>query len=55
MNTVSRRQFLHSAAVGAAALAAFPSVVRAAGADRMLKLGLIGCGWYGMVDVEAAF
>ena len=25
------------------------------GAGRKLKLGLIGCGWYGMVDVNAAF
>ena len=55
MNTVSRRQFLHSAAVGAAALSSFSSVLRAAAPERTLKLGLIGCGWYGMVDVEAAF
>ena len=29
--------------------------MRAADPDRKLKLGLIGCGWYGMVDVKAAF
>ena len=55
MNTVSRRRFLHSAAVGAATLSSFSSVLRATVPDRTLKLGLIGCGWYGMVDVEAAF
>jgi predicted dehydrogenase len=55
MNTVSRRHFLHSAALGAATLSSFSSVLRAAVPDRTLKLGLIGCGWYGMVDVEAAF
>jgi Zn-dependent alcohol dehydrogenase len=55
MNTISRRHFLHSAAVGAATVSAFPSVLRAADPARPLKLGLIGCGWYGMVDVEAAF
>ncbi len=55
MNTVSRRHFLQTAAVGAATLSSFSSVLRAADPDRKLKLGLIGCGWYGMVDVEAAF
>ncbi len=55
MDTLSRRQFLHSAALGAATLSSFPSVLRAAAPDRPLKLGLIGCGWYGLVDVEAAF
>lgn len=56
MNPVPRRQFLHTTVVGTAAAAvSFPSVLRAAEPDRKLKLGLIGCGWYGMVDVEAAF
>ena len=55
MNTASRRQFLHTTAVSALALSQFPSVLRAADPDHKLKLGLIGCGWYGMVDVKAAF
>ena len=28
---------------------------RAAGADAPLKIGLIGCGWYGGVVLKAAF
>jgi len=36
-------------------LSQFPTVLRAADPDRKIKLGLIGCGWYGMVDVKAAF
>ena len=30
-------------------------VVRSRGGRPTIKLGLIGCGWYGMVDVKAAF
>jgi predicted dehydrogenase len=54
MNTATRRQFLRATAVSAVALSQFPAVLRAAEADRKIKLGLIGCGWYGMVDVKAA-
>ena len=55
MNTATRRQFLRATAVSAVALSQFPTVLRAADPDRKIKLGLIGCGWYGMVDVKAAF
>jgi predicted dehydrogenase len=55
MNTATRRQFLQATAVSALALSQFPTVLRAADPDRKLKLGLIGCGWYGMVDIKAAF
>jgi predicted dehydrogenase len=51
----SRRDFLGASAVGAAALTHFPSVLKGAEPDRKLRIGLIGCGWYGMVDVKAAF
>jgi predicted dehydrogenase len=54
MKTPNRRQFLQTTAVSALALSQFPTVLRAADSDRKLKLGLIGCGWYGMVDVKAA-
>ena len=54
MNTGTRRQFLQTTTVGAVALAQFPTLLRAAEADRKVKLGLIGCGWYGMVDLKAA-
>jgi len=51
----TRRQFVQRMAA-ASALGSLP--VRLRGADvsgRTIKLGLIGCGWYGLVDVEAAF
>lgn len=52
---MNRRSFLHRSALAAAAVNVLPSRGFAAQADEKLKLGLIGCGWYGMVDVEAAF
>ncbi len=57
MNTITRRQFLGSTVAGTAALSQFGRLASAADTapDHPLKLGLIGCGWYGLVDVEAAF
>lgn len=55
MNTSPRRAFLRTAALGTVALAQSPWISRAAEQMPPIKLGLIGCGWYGMVDVEAAF
>lgn len=52
MQQLNRRRFIETATAGALALSALPA--RSA-TDRPLELGLIGCGWYGMVDVEAAF
>lgn len=40
--------------MGAAALAA-PAFMQTLASDRKIRIGLIGCGWYGMVDVRAAF
>jgi len=54
MNSITRRHFLCGAATGAVALSHFPAVLQAADPDAKLKLGLIGCGWYGMVDLKAA-
>lgn len=54
MQPVTRRQFLQSSAVGAVALSQMPAVLRGAESERKLKLGLIGCGWYGMEDAKAA-
>jgi predicted dehydrogenase len=54
MKPVTRRRFLGTAALGAAALTQFKSFAADTPGPK-LKLGLIGCGWYGMVDVEAAF
>lgn len=67
MRTLSRRSFLQAAALGTASLASVADTARAgqdaravptpsaANTGRTLKLGLIGCGWYGLVDVDAAF
>jgi predicted dehydrogenase len=46
METLNRRAFVGAAA--AAGSAAFAQ-------DKKLKLGLIGCGWWGGVDTKAAF
>lgn len=56
MKPINRRQFLGSTAVSTLALTTIGSrAVEVAAENRVLKLGLIGCGWYGMVDVKAAF
>ncbi len=49
---IKRRTFLGTAAAGTVAI---NRAVRAATQNRKLKVGLIGCGWYGMVDLRAAF
>jgi predicted dehydrogenase len=49
---MERRVFLGSLAAGTAALGRRR---HAAGAEAPLKLGLIGCGWYGGVGLKAAF
>jgi len=51
---MTRRHFLQSSALGAVVVSEFPALVHGAEPDRKLKLGLIGCGWYGMVDLQAA-
>lgn len=53
MNSLTRRAFLRTTATGAIVLGQAPGLLRAAAADA-LRLGLIGCGWYGMVDLKAA-
>jgi predicted dehydrogenase len=68
MTPISRRSFLQATTLGAAALA--PRAAETLDAQepqpaaasptpappgRTVRLGLIGCGWYGMVDVGAAF
>lgn len=65
---LNRRQFLGAAALGATALSALRTsaaeaavtpaatpAVPATTAPRTVKLGLIGCGWWGMVNVKGAF
>ncbi|MCX6951753.1 MAG: Gfo/Idh/MocA family oxidoreductase [Verrucomicrobia bacterium] len=56
MLPLNRRQFLGAVTAGAAALSQLRAqVTPAPSTARKVKLGLIGCGWYGMVDVNAAF
>jgi predicted dehydrogenase len=55
MNSINRRSFLRQSTLATAALSMVPSGGFSAEATDKLKLGLIGCGWWGMVDVEAAF
>lgn len=50
---MKRRKFLRVTSLGSAAVASsfyFPSLP----ADRKINIGLIGSGWYGMVDIKAA-
>jgi len=50
---MERRSFIQRTAVGSVALAAgLP--YKSTAQTRRLKIGLIGCGWYGMVDINAA-
>lgn len=50
---MERRSFIQKTALGTTALVAgFPFSSFAQ--NKRLKIGLIGCGWYGMVDVKAA-
>ena len=51
MNPFNRRQFIGTAAAGVFGLAATRSFAQ----TKPLKLGLIGCGWYGNVVLNAAF
>src|SRR6266496_3646709 len=55
MNSIDRRSFLRQSALATAALSMAPTSGFSAEATDKLKLGLIGCGWWGMLDVEAAF
>ena len=54
MNAISRRHFLQTTAAGALAVTQIPAIIRGGEDERRLKMGLIGCGWYGMVDAKAA-
>jgi predicted dehydrogenase len=48
---MQRRGFLKAGVAGLASLAALRGRVYAAGADDALRVGLIGCGWYGKTDL----
>lgn len=48
---MNRREILQAGAAGLLLSAAAPSVYAAEFADRKPRVGLIGCGWYGKVDL----
>lgn len=50
MSKHNRRRFLSTTAAGTLGLSTLANAQ-----DKTLKAGLIGAGWYGMVDVKAAF
>ena len=53
MTELNRRSFMKTAAAGTLGVAAIHS--RASAQSEPLKVGVIGCGWYGMVVMNAAF
>ena len=54
MNKINRRTFFTTAAAGAALFSIVGRAAESAGDGKKLKIGVIGCGWYGMVDARAA-
>ncbi|HOO98631.1 MAG TPA: hypothetical protein PK766_03650 [Bacteroidales bacterium] len=52
---MKRRDFVRTASIGSAAMAASFYIPELSQNERKLRLGLIGAGWYGMVDINAAF
>ncbi len=50
---MDRRSFIAKTAMGSAAMVSAFNIPSSAG-NRKIKTGLIGCGWYGMVIIEAA-
>jgi len=62
MNPLNRRRFLGTVAAGAATVAPLRSLIAQASSPatsqpspRKVRVGLIGVGWYGMVNARAAF
>jgi predicted dehydrogenase len=56
MERMNRRQFIGTAVAGTLVMDGVSRPSHAGNEDKpKLRLGLIGCGWYGMVDVRAAF
>jgi predicted dehydrogenase len=56
MQPINRRTFIGTVTSASVALPGlFSRAAETTGTPRKLKLGLIGCGWYGLVDVKAAF
>ena len=46
-----RREFLKSGISGTASLAVLQARAFAGGGEKPIRVGLIGCGWYGKTDL----
>jgi predicted dehydrogenase len=55
MGRINRRDFIRTTAGTLAMGSVLPRSSASEATRPPIKLGLIGCGWYGMVDVKAAF
>lgn len=55
MQPINRRSFIRHSALATAALSTLPSGGFSAEGTEKVRLGLVGCGWWGMLDVETAF
>ena len=56
MEKLNRRTFMGTAVAGTWAMnSLLQGAPESAAGKSKLKIGLIGCGWYGMVNVKAAF
>ncbi|MGB2862019.1 MAG: hypothetical protein WBC05_01730, partial [Sedimentisphaerales bacterium] len=55
MEKMNRRKFIETTVAGTVAMSTMLRGASNNAGKTKLKTGLIGCGWYGMVDVKAAF
>ncbi len=55
MSPLNRRQFVKSTLAAGLTIPGILTNAAAGESQRRIRLGLIGCGWYGMMDVKAAF
>ena len=52
--SVTRRDFLAAGVASGLSLAAAPAILGAGKTDKMYRTAVIGCGWWGMVNLEQA-
>ena len=55
MEQMNRRKFIGATVAGTIGMTSIIYGGSGSSGGKKLKVGLIGCGWYGMVDVRAAF
>lgn len=49
---MDRRTFIQTGTLASMALAGVPALAQPAADNRTLRVGVVGCGWYGMVDLR---